>query len=45
MITRSAEALDIAEKLAHSVLSLPIHTELTTTEQDFVINRIKEFYK
>ena len=45
LITRSAEALDIAEKLAHSVLSLPIHTELTTTEQDFVINRIKEFYK
>lgn len=45
LITRSAEALDIAEKLAHSVLSLPIHTELTTAEQDFVINRIKEFYK
>ena len=45
LITRSAETLDIAEKLAHSVLSLPIHTELTTAEQDFVINRIKEFYK
>lgn len=45
LITRSAESLEIAEKLSHSVLSLPIHTELTTVEQDFVINRIKEFFK
>lgn len=44
-IARSAENLDVAEKLAHSVLSLPIHTELTTVEQDIVINRIREFYK
>lgn len=44
-ITRAAETLDVAEELAHSVLSLPIHTELTTIEQDIVINRIKEFYK
>ncbi len=44
-ITRSAEALEIAEKLAYSVLSLPIHTEMTIVQQDLVIDRIKEFYK
>lgn len=44
-ITRAAESLDIAEKLAYSVLSLPIHTELTIEQQDLVINRIKDFFK
>lgn len=44
-ITRAAESLDIAEKLAYSVLSLPIHTELTAEQQDLVINRIKDFFK
>ncbi len=44
-ITRAAESLDVAERLAGSVLSLPIHTELTTTEQDLVIARIKDFFK
>ncbi len=44
-ITRTAESLDIAEKLASSVLSLPIHTELTTDQQDLVINCIKDFFK
>lgn len=42
-ITRSAESLEIAEKLANSVLSLPIHTELQTSQQDIVIERIKDF--
>lgn len=44
-ITRSAEALDIAEKLANSVLSLPIHTELQTSQQDMVIETIKDFFQ
>lgn len=44
-ITRAAGALDVAERLANSVLSLPIHTELTEAEQDLVIDRIKDFFK
>ena len=44
-ITRAAESLENAEKLAYSVLSLPVHTELTTDQQDMVINSIKEFFK
>lgn len=43
-ISRAAEPLDIAENLAYSVLSLPVHTELTTEQQDVVIYRIKEFF-
>lgn len=43
-ISRAAESLDVAEQLACSVLSLPVHTELTTEQQDLVINRIKEFF-
>ena len=44
-ITRAAESLDNAEKLAYSVLSLPVHTELTTEQQDLVIDSIKDFFK
>lgn len=44
-ITRSAESLETAEELAFSVLSLPVHTELTVEQQDLVINRIKDFFK
>jgi Predicted pyridoxal phosphate-dependent enzyme apparently involved in regulation of cell wall biogenesis len=44
-ITRAAESLDTAEQLAGSVLSLPIHTEMTPVQQDLVIERINEFYK
>lgn len=43
-IVRAAGTLDIAEKLAYSVLSLPIHTEITLEQQDVVISRIKQFY-
>jgi dTDP-4-amino-4,6-dideoxygalactose transaminase len=43
-ITRAAESLCIADQLAHSVLSLPMHTELNAGEQDVVINRIKGFF-
>lgn len=41
----AAGTLDTAERLSCSVLSLPIHTELTPGQQDIVIERIKEFYK
>lgn len=44
-IARAAESLDIAKKLADSVLSLPLHTELITEQQDLVINCIKDFFK
>lgn len=44
-ITRAAEALEIAKECAYSVLSLPVHTEMTKEIQDTVINAIKEFYK
>lgn len=44
-ITRSAESLEISQRLADSVLSLPIHTELTHEEQDVIISAIKEFFE
>lgn len=44
-IAVAAESLDVAKELASSVLSIPIHTELTREEQDLIINRIAEFFK
>lgn len=44
-ITRAGENLDNAKACAYSVLSLPIHTEMTREIQDSVINSIKDFYK
>lgn len=44
-ITRAAESLDTAAKLAASVLSLPIHTEISHEQQDMVIDAIKSFFK
>lgn len=43
-ITRAAQSLDIAQELADSVLSLPIHTELTPEQQDVIIAAVKEFF-
>ncbi len=43
-ITRAAESLNISQQLADSVLSLPIHTELTHDEQDIIIAAVKEFF-
>lgn len=43
-ITRSGEALDKSRECAYSVLSLPIHTEMTTEVQDTVINAIKSYF-
>ena len=44
-ITRAAEELDKSKACAYSVLSLPIHTEMTVDVQNVVISAIKEFYK
>ncbi len=43
-ITRAAESLEVSQRLADSVLSLPIHTELTPEQQDIIIGAIKEFF-
>ncbi len=43
-IARAAEDLIIAKDIAYSVLSLPVHTEMTHEIQDAVINSIKNFY-
>lgn len=40
-ITRAAEELDKSKACAYSVLSLPIHTEMTKGVQDIVIEAIK----
>lgn len=34
-----------AEKLAETVLSLPMHTELTEEQLKYIVNSIKEFFK
>lgn len=44
-ITKVAGTLEVSERLADSVLSLPMHTELTREQQDRVIARIKAFFK
>lgn len=43
-ITRAAESLEVSRECAYSVLSLPIHTEMTHEIQDIVIDAIKEFF-
>jgi dTDP-4-amino-4,6-dideoxygalactose transaminase len=43
-ITRTAEPLPVAKALSRSVLSLPMHTELTGEEQEFIIEKIKRFF-
>lgn len=44
-ITRAAEKLAISKDIAYSVLSLPIHTEMTHDIQDIIINKVIEFFK
>lgn len=44
-ITRSAEDLTISKDTAYSVLSLPIHTEMTHEIQDEVIRKVIDFFK
>ena len=43
-ITRAAESLEKAKKCAYSVLSLPIHTEMTKDVQEMVVNSIKHYF-
>ena len=44
-IARAAEPLTVSKRLAGSVLSLPMHTELTREMQDRVIDAVIEFFK
>lgn len=44
-ITRAAESLDKSKDCAYSVLSLPIHTEMTPDIQDCVIKAIESYFK
>lgn len=37
--------LPTTEMLCHSVLSLPIHTEMKVEEQEYIINKIHDFYR
>ncbi len=43
-ITRAAEALENSRACAYSVLSLPIHTEMTRDIQDRVIAAVESFF-
>jgi dTDP-4-amino-4,6-dideoxygalactose transaminase len=43
-ITRAAENLDISKELSATVLSLPMHTELTAEELEYIISTIKNFF-
>ena len=43
-IARIAENLDASEKLAASVLSLPMHTELTAEELQYIIDTVNNFF-
>jgi dTDP-4-amino-4,6-dideoxygalactose transaminase len=43
-ITRTAESLTVSQELAASVLSLPVHTELTREEIDYITAKIKCFF-
>ena len=43
-ITRAAESLTVSQELAASVLSLPMHTELTMEEADYITTKLKCFF-
>lgn len=43
-ITRAAEGLEYSKACAYSVLSLPIHTEMTAEVQDIIIESLCSFY-
>ncbi len=44
-ITRTGESLEIAKECAYSVLSLPVHTEITHDIQDCIIESLCSFFK
>jgi dTDP-4-amino-4,6-dideoxygalactose transaminase len=37
-------SLSVSDSLCESVLSIPMHTELTEEQQQFIAESIKEFY-
>jgi len=39
------EQFPVTEKLSNTVLSIPIHTEITKTEQSYIVSTIKEYLK
>lgn len=41
----SGDSFVVTEKLSETVLSLPMHTELTKEEQEFIVSSIVEFLK
>ena len=43
-ITRAACSLEISKELTETVLSLPMHTELTEDQQNYIINSVKSFF-
>lgn len=43
-ITRAAESLDNSRECAYSVLSLPIHTEMTKEVKDVILDSVKKFF-
>lgn len=44
-IARTHSVLEVSAKLSKEVLSLPMHSELSQEQQDYIINSIKEFFK
>ncbi len=43
-IARQGSALDISEQLSLEVLSLPMHTELDREQQQYIIDKVREFF-
>ena len=41
----SRKMIPIAEKLSDKVLSLPVYPELKSEETDYIIEKVKDFYK
>ena len=44
LITRAGESLDKSRECAYSVLSLPVHTEMTKEVQNIIIKAVIEFF-
>jgi UDP-2-acetamido-2-deoxy-ribo-hexuluronate aminotransferase len=44
-IGRVSGGLEVTKQLCVEVLSIPIHTEMTTMQQDFILKNIHDFFK
>ncbi len=44
-IARQGDVMEVSEQLSKTVLSLPMHTELDLEQQNYIIGKIKEFFK